>query len=381
MREHIAITIDQGRLDVNDENKERLCSARAFKAVDRVPVVVNTNQWLMLAARKVTFGQYIRTPKDNLREQILNVKWRLEMIHDDLPLPDGSLKISPDLGCIRGTAFDIPVTFSENHAPKSKHILEKIEQIDELAVPDAAGGFNERLIEYYHGMQACREDFDVRLNGKPLELGITIGYPGGPMPSAFALAGQNLFLWMIEDPVRVHRLMDVVTQSHLRCVRYFDDLVGRDHDHSIGLGADTIELISAGMFKEFVVPYYNHIYEAYPGPRGIHNCGQNEHLLESIRDDLKINSHNGFGFCVNRERLAETMSGRVVLQGGPSPMLLASGDRGEILSETERYIEALAPGGGFILGLGGGSVAGTPPRNFDYLLEAARRVACGAGRS
>ncbi len=65
------------------------------------------------------------------------------------------------------------------------------------------------------------DDFDVRLNGEPLPISIDLTYPGGPIPSAFALCGSNLFLWMLTDPDRVHRMLEITTESYLQVVGVF----------------------------------------------------------------------------------------------------------------------------------------------------------------
>ncbi len=371
MKERIDIIIDEARIAENDACNERLRRTRNFEPTDRTPVQINTNQWTGLAARGVTFAQYIRSPKDNLREQILNRKWRLENIKDDNPIPTKSLGFGPDLGCLRGTEFDMDVVFPENQPPKAQHPLTSSEQIDALSIPKPDNSINGKRLEFFHGMRDCQDDFDVRLNGDPLAINIGIGQPGGPMPSAFALAGSNLFLWMAMEPDRVHRLMDIVTESQLQCIRFFDDLMGRDPNHGTGIGYDTSEMLSLAMFQAFVVPYANRIYEAYPGHRGLHNCGKNEHLLDCMRDDLRINAHNGFGFCVDPTVLAEKMSGRVVLQGGPNPVLIKSGTPAEIKAECRRYIDIVGAKGGFILGLGGGAAANTPLENFQAMVDAA----------
>lgn len=375
MKERIDIVVDEARIAQNDEKQELLRRTRAFEPTDRVPVVINNNQWTDLAARGRTTADYVRSPKDNLREQILNKKWRLENIDDDSVIPTKGLSFSPDLGCLRGTEFDMEIVWPENQPPKATHPLREVEEIDALPLPDPDNALNGRRIEWFRAMRACRDDFDVRLNGKPLEIGVTISHPGGPIPAAFALAGANLFLWMAEDPDRIHKLMDLVTESHMRCVAYMDDLAGRPRVHATGLGYDTAEMISLRMFREFVVPYCNRIYERYPGPRGFHNCGKNEHLLESFRDDLQVSSHNGFGFCVDVDRLAETMSGHVLLSGGPNPVLVRDGTPDQIQDACRVYLEKLGPKGGFTLSLGGGTAAHTPIENYQAMVDCARNVA------
>lgn len=340
-----------------------------------MPVIINTNQWTALAARGRRAADLLRSPVDNLREQILNAKWRLEDVADDRPIPE-QLDLGPELGCLRGTEFDMAVTWQDDGPPKCIHPLTDPEQIDDLDVPDPAGGLNRKRIAWYREMAAATSEFAVTLNGRRLPVKVGLGQPGGPIPSAFALAGVNMMLWFAEEPERMQRLMHVVTESHLNCVRYFDRMMGRDPDHPMGLGADAIEMLSPAMVRQQVLPYYLRIWEAHPGPRGIHNCGPNEHLLDLMRDEMRITAHNGFGFCVDPQVLADKMAGRVLLTGGPNPSLLKSGSRDQIMAEGRRYIEILGIRGGFILSLGGGTAPGTPAEHYEYLVEASRQVGC-----
>jgi uroporphyrinogen-III decarboxylase len=373
--ERIEIEVDEERLTLNEEKRERLQKTQRFERTDRVPVMVNTNQWTALAARDRTAADYLRSPVDNLREQILNAKWRIEDVLDDTPVPD-SLSIQPDLGCLRGVEFAMDITWLDDGPPKCDHPLTEPEQIDDLVVPDPAGGLNAKRIEWYHDMVATCNDIEVTLNGQPLSVEITLGQPGGPIPSAFALSGANMLLWMALEPERMHRLMAIVTESHVNGVRYFDKMMGRDPVHPLLLGCDTGEMLSPEMFRAFVVPYYLEIWEAYPGPRAYHNCGKSEHQLDIVRDDMGVTSHDGFGFCVDPEVLADKMAGRVVLKGGLDPSLVKSGTWQDIVGSAERYIDALGRRGGFILSLGGGAAPGTAVENYQALVEASRGIGC-----
>ena len=376
MNERIDIVVPEAELERNAEKAGRLEKTRNFQPADRVPVLMIADQFTVLDYRKSTIGDYLRDAKSNLREQILNLKWRVEHIRDDQPIPTESLTFEPDFTSLRGIEFDIPVTWSETDAPKSIHPLHDPLQIDALKIPDPSGGLNAKKIAWYHAMQAAVGDFDVRLNGQPLTLNASVRHGGGPIPAAFALAGENLFLWMATEPERVHRLMHIVTESHLNCTRLFDDLAGRDHSHSVWLGADAGELIGPDMYREFVVPYYQRIWSVYKGPRPFHNCGKNEHLLDIIRDDLGITTHDGFGFCVDPEILAAKMAGRVRLQGGFHPLLIKNGPYDTIVAEAKRYILTLGMRGGFILSSGGSLAPDTPTGNVRALVDASAALGC-----
>lgn len=373
MKECIDIIIPEDKIAKNDEEKERLDKAHNFQPVDRIPVIIGANQWVTLAARGCLFAEYIRSPRDNLRGQILNYKWHVENIHDDQPIATEFLTVEPDFGCLRGTEFPMEITWLDNQPPKCRHPLTEPEQIDKLELPEPDSGLNAKKIEWYRDMSNLVEDFEVRLNGQPLKIQITLSQPGGPIPSAFALAGSNLFLWMLTEPDRIHRLMDIVTRSHIQCIAFFDEMAGRNPKHSVGMGADAAEMISPEAFREFVVPYYLRVWEVYQGVRSLHMCGQINHLLDILRDDLGVSLLDGFGFPVDRNLLAEKMAGRVCLAGGPNPTLIMSGPRKEIISECIDYIKKLGNQGSYILDCRG-TAAGTPPENIEAIVEASKQA-------
>ncbi|MEW5719891.1 MAG: uroporphyrinogen decarboxylase family protein [Chloroflexota bacterium] len=374
MKEHIAITVDEKRLALNDEKRERLARTERREPTDRTPVVVDATFWTILPMRGVTFGEFIASPRAHLREQILNFKWRVENVRDDQPIETERLTIAPDFGALRGTEFPMEIEWQADQPPKTKHLLTAPEQIDDLALPDPAGGLNTKKIEFYHGMKKAVDDFDVRLNGKPIQVQVSLSQPGGPIPSAFALCGPNLFLWLKTDPERVQRLMDLVTRSHQQCIALFDELAEENPRHSLWLGADSAEMMSARDFRAFAAPYYNRLWEQTEPPRVFHMCGRINHLLDIIRDDLRVDRVEGFGFPTSRDLIAEKWSGRLVMRGGPHPMLIHDGPRDAIIAECESYIRTAGRRGGFILSEGFGLMPGTPPAHIDAMVEASIRV-------
>ena len=379
MRERIDIIVDDSRLSENPEKIERLEKTEQFMPVDRIPVVVMEGQWVPLVGRGVQYKEYVAGAKENMREQILNLKWRFEHIKDDLPIETKCLKIEPDLGALRGIEFPLEVKWLDNQPPKSSPMLHEPEQIDTLSIPDPNTGISAKQIAWYKEMCSLQEEFDVRLNGQSLDLEVGLNHFGGPIPSAFALAGTNLFEWALTEPERMHRLMDIVTESFCNVVAYYDDLTGRNPDHPQPMGADTAELLGPDTFREMVVPYYQRIWERYKGTRLFHMCGKIDHLLDLIRDDLQIDLLDNFGFPVEVQNLKDKMAGRVRLLGGPSPILVLDGPVSQIIEEGMRYIQNLGPAGGFTLAAGGDIAPGTPIAHYDALVEASKEVGWPVG--
>ncbi len=374
MKERIDIVVEENRLAQNEANRKRLAATRRREPTDRTPVVVDATWHTILPERGVSFGEFVSDPRNHLRHQILNYKWRIEHIRDDMPIETEQLVLGPDFGSLRGAEFPMEIQWQPDQPPKTRHLLQAPEEIDTLALPDPAGGLNERKIAFYHEMRKRVDDFDLRVNGQPLAIQATLNQPGGPIPSAFAICGPNLFLWCKTDPDRVHRLMALVTESHHRCLVLFDDITGRSRQHSVWLGADSSEMMSPRDYRTFVVPYYQKIWQWYQAPRIMHMCGKINHLLDIVRDDLHVDEFDGFGFPVSKELLAEKWAGRLVMRGGPHPVLVHDGPRDAIIAECESYIRTAGQRGGYILSEGNGLMPGTPPEHVEAMVDASVRV-------
>jgi hypothetical protein len=370
LKERIDIIVPEGILAENDLKLARLDRTHQFKPTDRTPVVVDMQLWALLAGRGAHFSELLAGPRQHLLGQVLNKKYRFETIHDDLPIDTEKLAVELDFGALRGVEFPMQVVFNGDNQPKTVHLLREPQEIDHLAIPDPYSGHNKMRIDWYRAMLAAAEDFDVRLNGQPLRLEVTLTHWGGPIPSAFALCGSNLLLWIALDPERVHRLMEIVTQSHLNCLAYLDDLKAASHNHPVWLGADTGEMMGREHFKEFVLPYYRQIWENYPYPRVFHMCGKIDHIINLIRDELDITYLDGFGFPTDRRKLADGLAGKVVLRGGPHPSLIHDGPVEAIIAEGQDYIRTVGRQGGYILSEGFGIVADTPPEHIEALVRA-----------
>jgi hypothetical protein len=318
----------------------------------------------------VEVGDYYENPRSQLEQQLLNHQWLIEHVVDDRIIDTAALTVAPNLSTLRGGYFDVQIRWFNDGSASAIPILYEPEEIDALEIPEINGGPYGMMVEWYRAMKEMASEYTVTLNGSPLEVRVTIGGPGGPIPDAYALAGGNLFLWMAQDPQRVHRLMGIVTETYINFQRYVRDLRG-DRYENLGLGCDAGEMLSADMFKEFVVPYYLRCYDAFPGRRGLHMCGKIDHLIPTIAEELEITHLNGFGFPTSPELLAEWMGGRTVMSGGLNPVILLEGPEEAIKRDCLRYLEAFAQYGGYILQDGCNVAPGTPLKNLAAVVQAA----------
>lgn len=351
-------------------SRERMKANAQFEYYDRVPVVLGVSLRYILRERGIGYEEYFSSPESEIHHQLMNRKWRLEHINDDAVQGSG-VGVSPDFSTIRGTMFDVDVNWSDTEIPKTIPILHNTEDVKRLKVPPPTNGLCGKKIEWYYEMKEIVRDFDVTFNGEPVQVNAGIGGEGGPLPIALSLAGENLFLWAAAAPDILHELMAKSTQAFIDYENYIRHLTGRPK-RGFGMGCDGGEMLSPQDFSEFVVPYYNRVYEEFPGHRGLHMCGKIDHLLDIIRDDMRLNSLNGFGDPVDKKLLADKFGGRIHMSGGINISSLLSGTKERIREDCMDLLKAFTPKGGYILQDGNNVAPGTPLEHLEVIVECSR---------
>jgi uroporphyrinogen decarboxylase len=350
-------------------NRERMKAHSQFKYFDRVPVIIGVSLRYFLRERKVGYNEYFSSPLSQVYHQLMNRKWFLENMDDDSVQGSG-VSVSPDFSTIRGAMFDVDVNWSDTEIPKTLPILHDVDDVKHLKIPHPTNGLCGKKIEWYQQMKEIVKEAEVMFNGKPVQVHVGIGGEGGPLPIALSLAGKNLFLWAGEAPEIVHELMEKTTQAFIDYENYIRSLTGSSKQ-GCGMGCDGGEMFSLKHFAEFVLPYYNRVYEGFPGHRGLHMCGKIDHLLSILRDEMKIKSLDGFGDPVNKKLLAEKFAGRVYMSGGVNIALLLHGTKEQIRGDCMNALQTLSSHGGYILQDGNNVPPDTPLENIRILIECA----------
>jgi len=370
----IEINCPADRLAASEAIRRRLAACHRFEPTDRNPVVFSIALRYLFDARGVEVGDYFENPRTQLEQQLLNHKWLIENMVDDRSIDEGQLIVAPDLQTIRGGYFGIAVDWFGGTDPVAVPLLHEPKDVERLVIPDVRTNLYGRKIEWFEAMQRMAGEYRVMLNDEPLGVKASVSGAGGPFPDAYALAGQNLFLWAYEAPDVVHGLMEKVTTAFINYERYTRDLTARPHRH-LGLGCDAAEMLSEQMYRRFVLPYYLRCYDAFPGRRGLHMCGAIDHLIPLLVDEMKITHLNGFGSVADPHLLARHMAGRVVMSGGLDPVLLLQGPVDPIKQQTWHYLDVLAGHGGYILQDGNNVAPGTPLAHFQAVVDAADQYA------
>jgi uroporphyrinogen decarboxylase len=181
----------------------------------------------------------------------------------------------------------------------------------------------------------------------------------------------EIFLAVAERPDFVSELLRIVTDKLIAYLDFCWQEEALPTPRDFAWTDDLAVSLSAGTYREIVLPFEKKLRFHFDGRASFHMCGRSDHLLEIFAAELRIDEYQGFGYEVDLARIARVMGGRVVLVGNVNPMLILSGPPARVIQATRRVIEALAPLGGFIVQDGNNIPPGSPVENINAMMEAA----------
>ncbi|MDW7760623.1 MAG: uroporphyrinogen decarboxylase family protein [Acidobacteriota bacterium] len=363
-----------------EARRARVAEARRFGRPDRVPVIPALAHRFLIPKTGTSFRDYYADPETMLRTQIRAQKWHLENIRTDAHVITGPWvgAWSDFQNSFEAGSLGCRIEFPENDIPwVASHWVQDDTDLTRLEAMDFIGsGLNARQVEFRDGMIRVAEKYPVRF------LGGLVFYPGarpsltrtsdGPFGIAGDLMGATeLFLACAERPDFVRELLRIIIDKMLAWLDFACDLEGLPEPRDIAWSDDLAVSLSAGMFKDLVLPADCRIRSHFRGNALFHMCGKSDHLLEIFRDSLDIHEFQGFGWAVDLDRIREVMSGRIVLYGNVDPRIILSGTPAEVMEASRKVIEKLAPGGGFVLQDGNNVAPGSPIENINAMMKAA----------
>jgi uroporphyrinogen decarboxylase len=316
--------------------------------------------------------------------------WRFNICCDQpMGLPDEGWQLGIDfqnsyeagwLGC--------PLRYFGNGVPDTVEILKMDKRaLYRLAEPDPLRGhLLGRAMDFFEYMHAVcpRMEFE----GRPVLPPATI--PGentdGPFDVAYKLRGaENVCLDMYDDPDYFHDLLRFITRNIVRRMKAIREWRWRRQPQAADKGQfqrpgwwfadDAIAMLSTPDYARFVFPYHQELVAAFSdgGPIGMHLCGDATHHFLFLRDRLKVQSFDT-GFPVDFGRLRLELGPAVLIQGGPTVMLLKDGTPDDIRTDVRRICESGVMGGGrFVLREANNLAPCTPVENIAAFYEAGKR--------
>ena len=274
----------------------------------------------------------------------------------------------PDYGATSiPSAFGSKIIWQDTEAPYAKPCLTSIDQVDHLkpANPYEDGLLKTCLQEWeYYWRHVDRRWIDEYgyLDG--------VGFIMGPVESAAQLRGYtDFFIDLMEEPEKVHKLLDIVTETEIRYLKAQEKINGKLK--RVCIGDHLATQISPAHCREFFIPYLKRIFDefSYAEVRAWHNEGHSGHIADII-PDMNCNIWH-FGEDAAGPTQA-ALKGKVVLMGNIHPVdHLLMGDTELVRQVTRDLLSEIVVEDGFFVSSGGGMAPGTPIENVRALIDTA----------
>lgn len=266
-----------------EQSRQRIQDAYRHKNTGEMPVLVmDVNYWISGEASHLIPDAYFTDPACMLEFQLAKIHRHLTLFQDDyIPV------LFPWYGTVVvPSAIGSRVLFQPGMDPAVEgRVLERPEEIRRLRPPNPlTDGLMPRVLE------------TIRYFRQLSDLPVMFTDAQGPLNIALTLCGvENFFVWVYEHPVLAHELMDFATEVLINWIRLQKQYAGQPASsgafpHAIllpeGFGGvcisdDDCGLMSARMYREFVVPYNSRVFRAFGGGT-LHFCGSAEHQIENF---------------------------------------------------------------------------------------------------
>lgn len=379
MRHTLQIDYDPARFEIN---RRRLEARAAFRIHDRAPVAYCVVPRFFAPIFGMPYRELFSDAETQYRWLLEFAKYRMERITEDIwtgPI----ITVAPYFDNVtNASAFGAEIGWSDTETPRAIPTLKDPDQAARLPMPDPMSGLWGKAHEWRAVMRELAADTRVTVGGVEGHVEVAPAGIGGEGPHMVAvdLVGEDLYWWQVEHRGACHRLLQTITSGMIGAEDHFRALDPRRRG-GYGIAEDAAQVMSAAMFREFCVPYASALYDRFGAGladgRGMHMCGDSSHLLQSLRDDLRISSFNLFGYRVDPADAARVFRSGVYLWGNLDPMLLKDGSPGQVTEAALHCLEALAPTGGLLLGDGANICPGTPLENLAAVTEAAEEYGRG----
>jgi hypothetical protein len=204
----------------------------------------------------------------------------------------------------------------------------------------------------------------------------------GPLTVATILFGADIFTLMAAEPEKARALLLHITRGAIARNRALNVVAGFPaRPAGGGLADDSIQLISATMLAEIVLPaqelWFGEMFEGRPEDhrRGMHCCGDGTRHFRFLRDRLGIYSFDT-GFPVDHGALRRELGPEVHISGGPHVELLRHGTPEQCYTAARDILcSGVMDGGRFSLREGNNLPPGVPLENLRAVYAAC--LECG----
>ncbi|MDJ0780348.1 MAG: uroporphyrinogen decarboxylase family protein [Desulfosarcinaceae bacterium] len=336
-------------------NDERIQQAIALEVPDQVPVFLHTTGPFMAGHADTDLYDYFHRPELMTKAQ--------NYMHQRF---SGLSQFMPDLGSAPEAAgMGAPITFTDDGVPWVGECVETEADLEKLTVADVEkAGYMTRMLHNYRYMRG-QVPFDV-----PVYFYSVMS----PWANAALLRGvSHLMMDVIANPDFVHKLVRRCTELEIQWLKTMQSEVPPKYFDRILLNDDIASFVSLEQFREFILPAYQEVYNAFPDcQRWYHNDGNATAILEGIAEAGIQCFH--FGYQVDPVHIKKTIGDRVCLMGSIPPLqVLREGTPEEVDRAVKSIIHLIGRDGGLIVAAGGYISEGTPLANLDAMIRACEK--------
>ncbi|MBN1343274.1 MAG: hypothetical protein JXQ73_11375 [Phycisphaerae bacterium] len=344
------------------ESKHRWEAAQRFEEPDRVPISISTAGSYYSRLFGYNIRDYYTSMEVAIEVQLRGLTWAFEELQDDRT----GYGLVWDLGPVgEAIVFDCPIEYPDDTSPRIVPILQSVEDIERLKVPDIDKHARiHDLLQLGEVFKAKAERMAPNLPAGGGQIGI---HP--PLSCACALMDPAKFYELLYvDPEHAHMLLGKCFETFCRLRNFYNKVNGIEKQTRLALADDNSAFVSNEMYREHIFKYNKDLYDRYGGEwRYLHADGPNDHQFQMYADDMKLSSMDMGGWS-SRQAAKKHLGGKTFFTGGLNCKDLYY-DFATAKAAVDEALRVCAPGGGFGLAIGGETYPGVRP---DTLIRAVR---------
>lgn len=321
----------------------------------RIPMVIGINpRYMLLDSRLnpqgITFQQYFEDPETMFRIQLEFRDFVRHHVFADheMGIPENGWEIYVDFQNNYESAwFGCPIVYKEDNCPVCPAILDNQHKhmLFEKGMPDPFSGIMGTVREYTELFNEKRQK-GFTYKGAPLApASPNIMCTDGPFTLACNLRGVDDFcVDMYEDPDYAHQLLAYITAATIERLKAWRRYLRQDEiQPSFFFADDSVALLSADMYREWIYPYHKQLIDALStddARNGIHLCGDASRHFRFLKEHLNITTFDT-GYPLDHRKVLLELGPDVCIQGGPSTSFLLTGSKEDVVRETGRILSSV----------------------------------------
>ena len=260
------------------------------------------------------------------------------------------------------SGFGTPVDYYPDQPPTIHHIIEDIEEVDRLKLPDPRkDGLMPRILKQYKDIQplVAEQGMDIKIVAAR-----------GPMTLASHLMGVTNFLVGLKtDPDKAHELLKLTTQA----VKNWLDAQAEVLPGVEGIFVldDIVGFLGEEDYLEFAHGYFKDIFSIPVKLKALHNDTPNLASFKHL-GDMGVNLFN-FSHQLPIQDVRSLDGDSIVLMGNIAPVeVLVNGSAEEVETAARECINSNQGNPRFLLSAGGGVSMGTPESSIQGIIAAVK---------